>query len=232
MTREHDLTLPGPPETALFAAIPERPRRAMIVIHEIFGRQPEIDRVVQRFAARGWAAAAPNLFKGGLGCVLGAMESMSTGKGAAVEKVAVARKWLAAEARVPEQSFGIIGFCFGGGFALAAGPAFAAVSTNYGEVPRTETLRGIGPVVACYAGRDHVFEKSAKLEARLAPLGTKRDIKLYPSVGHSFLTDGRHPIARVFAWPFMHTEKNDPAVREEAWTRIFSFLEEHVPNGQ
>ncbi len=36
----------------VYAILPPEARRGVVVLHEIFGRQPEIDRVVQRFAAR------------------------------------------------------------------------------------------------------------------------------------------------------------------------------------
>ncbi len=53
----HEVTLPGAPArgdpTAPgYAALPPGATRAVVVIHEIFGRQPEIDRVVDRFVDR------------------------------------------------------------------------------------------------------------------------------------------------------------------------------------
>ncbi len=76
------------------------------------------------------------------------------------------RRWLCAESGIAEPRVGLIGFCFGGGFALAAGAGFGAVSTNYGAVPPTEAMRGIGPVIACYGGRDRAFEAPARSCAR------------------------------------------------------------------
>jgi len=42
-----------------YAALPAGATRGAVVLHEMFGRQPEIDRVVDRFAARGYAAIEP-----------------------------------------------------------------------------------------------------------------------------------------------------------------------------
>ena len=42
-----------------------------------------------------------------------------------------------------------MGFCLGGGFALAMGQGWGAVSANYGDVPRDDLLRGLPPTIAC-----------------------------------------------------------------------------------
>ena len=220
-----------PDGTPLYAVLPEGAGRGMIVIHEIFGRQPEIDRVVQRFAAAGYAAAAPDLFGRGarLACIASAMRAIKSGQGAAIDAVHAARLWLCEKSGLDQSRVGLIGFCFGGGFALAAGPGFAAVSTNYGEVPPTGVMRGIGPVIGCYAGRDRLFDNGEKLAARLAPLGVAPEVHRFETVGHSFLTDGDHPIAIALSRPFFHAEARAPAVREEAWKRILEFFERKIP---
>ena len=199
--------------------------RGMVVIHEIFGRTPEIDRVVERFADAGYAVAAPQLFQGGLGCIRAALVGAATGRGPAIDKVRAVRRFLCAQAGLEERRVGIIGFCFGGGFALAAGPGFGAVSTNYGAVPHADAMRGIGPVIACYGGRDLALASApAKLRARLAPLGVVPEILEYPTVGHSFLTDGHHPVAGALSRFLLHLEARDPAVREDAWQKILAFF--------
>jgi carboxymethylenebutenolidase len=48
-----EVTIPagdGAPALPGFAVIPDGATRGAVVIHEIFGRRPEIDRVVERFA--------------------------------------------------------------------------------------------------------------------------------------------------------------------------------------
>jgi carboxymethylenebutenolidase len=149
----------------------------------------------------------------------------ATGRGPAIDKVRAVRRWLAAQAGLEERRIGIIGFCFGGGFALAAGPGFGAVSTNYGDVPATKVMRAIGPVIGCYAGRDRLFANGDKLRARLLPLGVTPEVLDYPAAGHSFLTDGHHPVAAALSRFLLHTEAADPALREDAWQKILAFFE-------
>lgn len=52
MSEGFDVEIPGPdgaPSDPAYAFLPESPRRGMVVIHELLGRQPEIDHVVERF---------------------------------------------------------------------------------------------------------------------------------------------------------------------------------------
>ena len=225
-----ELTLPGAPSTPVHALLPPGARRGMIVIHEILGRQPEIDRVVARFAAAGWACAAPALFASGnrLACIRRAVSAIASGQGEQLEQIRATRRWLSAQAGIAEERIGLIGFCLGGGFALAAGPGFGAVSTNYGEVPPSEVMRGIGPVIGCYAGRDRLFRGNAvKLKRRLGRVGVTPEVHTFDEAGHSFLTDGHHPIAEFFTRPLMHLGEGSE-LREQAWARISEFFDRAI----
>jgi len=230
--QEREVTLPTfgtGPETPAFAAIPEAPRRGVVVIHEIFGRQPEIDRVVRRFAAAGYAAVAPDLFhRGKVRCLQDTFASMRTGEGIAVDQARGARAWLMAECGLAERQVALIGFCFGGGFALLAGRGWGAVSTNYGLIPSPAALQGIGPVIGCYGGRDRVFAKApATLKKNLARVGASAEVHLYEDAGHSFLTDGSHPIAEACSLGLFGIG-DTPDAREDGWKKIFAFFDRHL----
>jgi carboxymethylenebutenolidase len=228
----HDLEIPASgdvPATPAYAAFPDGARRGVVVIHEILGRQPEIDRVVERFAAAGYAALAPDLFaRGRFTCVRETMRALSSGDGPPVRQVLLARDHLASRAGITGDRIGIIGFCFGGGFALLAGRGFGAVSTNYGPIPSTEAMRGIGPVIACYGGRDRAFAKKGDLlRARLERLGRTPEVHVFPSVGHSFLTDGHHPVSSLLSRPVLRIGY-DPSVAEEGWAKILAFFDANL----
>jgi carboxymethylenebutenolidase len=209
------------------AALPDGATRGIVVIHELFGRQPEIDRVVERFGAAGYAAVGPDVFAGisKLGCIRRALATIGSGEGAMAERIDEARRWLCDRAGIDGAHVGVIGFCIGGGLALAVGRRFAAVSTNYGDLPPAEVLRHSPPVIACYGGRDRLFGRNAaRIEQRMAALGKPVEVHVFPSVGHSFLTDGHHPVARVLTWPLMEI-RWDPEVAEDGWRRILAFFE-------
>ena len=228
-----DVTIPGAgdtPPSPSYAVLPGGAARGMVVLHEIFGRMPEIDRVVDRFGAAGYAAIAPDLFRTSLRpiCIARAVRAIASGEGPQLDQIRRAREWLCERAELPEPKVGVIGFCMGGGFALAVGRGWGAVSTNYGEVPPTEVMRGIGPVIGCYGARDRVFGRNAeKLKQNLEPLGVEVETHTFPEVGHSFLTDGNHPIARRLSAPWLRVDYHPPTA-DEGWRLILDFFDRHL----
>lgn len=228
-----DIIVPGGdavPDSRAYAAIPEKPARGVVVIHEVYGPQPEIDRVAERFAARGYAAVAPALFEWVFSprCLRNAMLTMQTGTGPFVDQLRHVRRWLCAETGLGETQVGLIGFCVGGGFALAAGRGWGAVSCNYGDVPPMDVLPGIGPVIGCYGGRDVLFRGRAELlKKRVETVGAEVEVHAFPTAGHAFLTDGHHPVGAALSWPLMHV-RYDPAVAEEGWKAIMAFFDRHL----
>jgi carboxymethylenebutenolidase len=209
------------------AVLPAGASRGMVVIHELFGRQPEIDRVVERFGDAGYAAVGPDFFAGTSKpvCIRRSLATIASGEGPIAERIEAARQWLCERSGVDASHVGVIGFCIGGGLALAVGRRFGAVSTNYGDLPPDEVLRHSPPVIGCYGGRDRLFIRNAeRLRERMDALDKPAEVHVFPSVGHSFLTDGHHPIAYALSWPLMQI-RWDPAVAEDGWRRILTFFE-------
>lgn len=233
--RPHDVTIPGDeahrdPPTPAYAVLPAGATRAVVVIHEIFGPAPDIDAVVDRFAGRGYAAVAPDLFAHGrFACMRAVMRAMHSDDD--IMPVRVARRtrdWITEKTGVPPSCVGIIGFCFGGGFALVAGSGWAAVSTNYGQVPSAERMRGIGPVIACYGGRDIPFRHAGDtLRARLATVGVTPEVHTFPAAGHAFITDGKRPFASALTWPLLHV-RYEPEYAAQAWEKIDAFFDRNL----
>lgn len=220
----------GDPPAPALALVPPGARRGVVVIHEIFGPSPEVDRVVARLARAGYAVIAPDLFfHGRLACIRAVFAAARTGADVAPVRQAVrARDWLAKEAGLSTDHIGIIGFCFGGGFALLSGKHFGAVSANYGKVPELEALRGIGPTIGCFGGRDLAMRgEDKKLAERLTQLGVEHELFVPEDAGHSFLTDGHRPVAAFLTWPLMHV-KVDPKNAEAGWARILGFFDQHL----
>lgn len=209
--------------------------RGVVVVHEVFGVAPEILDVADRFAANGWGAVVPDLFSHGtrVGCLVRAMrESASGARGPVSDDIEAAWGWLADRGDVDGDRLAVVGFCLGGGLALAyaasAPLGVRAASVNYGQVPRDEAaLERVCPVVGSYGGRDRVYGRQAgRLERHLTALGIVHDVKLYPQAGHSFMTDGHHPIGKLIYWP-MHLGYSSRDA-DDAWTRIFAFFDQHV----
>ena len=85
----------------------------VIVLHEVFGPQPEILDVADRFAERGYAALAPDLFSAGvrLACLTRAMlESSRARPGTITAAIEASRAWLASRPEIDGERLAIIGF--------------------------------------------------------------------------------------------------------------------------
>jgi carboxymethylenebutenolidase len=150
------------------------------------------------------------------------------GWGRPVDQANATRQWLAAEAGLGNDQIRLIRFCLGGGFALAVGRGWGAVSSNYGTVPPTTVMRGIGPVIACYGGRDRAFARMApRLRKSLDVLGADGEVHVFPEVGHSFLTDGDHPVAAAMTRSVLRVDYQHH-VAEDAWQRIIGFFDRHL----
>ncbi len=220
------------------AAIPETQglHPGVVVIHEAFGDQPEMREVCDEFARRGYVAVMPDLYSAGgprFVCVARTMMEVARGKpGRACDHVAAAQAWLAARDDVDPERIGVIGFCMGGSFALTyiGQPAVdvKVAAVNYGEVPRrADALRSSCPVVASYGRRDMVTSgHAARLREHLEKLGIEHDVKLYEDAGHSFMTEGSHPIGRLVFLPMRIGYEQ--AAAADAWERVFAFFGERL----
>lgn len=213
-------------------ARPERagPHPGVVVIHEVFGDQPEMRAVCEEFARQGYVAVMPNLFRGrGPRPICVARTMIDASRGKVNDDIDAARSWLVQQEEVDGERIGVIGFCMGGGFALAyvAGgrPGVRAVAVNYGEVPReSASLRGACPIVGSYGARDKVLGRShaERLSRHLEALAIEHDVKVYDDAGHSFMTQGHHPIGKVVYLPMRLGYVQDAAV--DAWERVFAFF--------
>jgi len=214
---------------AAVARCPPAPTRGVVVLHELFGPQPEIGRVIERFSQAGYAAIAPDLFSAGaLRCVAQLTRAMRTGDGPAVDRIAAVRAWLCAETGLAPDHIGLIGFCFGGGFALAVGRGWGAISANYGRLPAEAALAGLGPTIACFGARDRSLTGAGPaLDAALTRAGVPHEVHVVPDVGHSFLTDGHHPIAAACTATLLRIGF-DPTAAEASWARIFAYFDHHL----
>jgi|SRR5690554_6649390 len=175
----------------------------IVVIQEWWGLVPHIQRVVDRFAAEGFSAIAPDLYRGET-----TTEPDEAGKlmmalnlEQAAKDMRGAIKFLQQHEAVSSERVGVTGFCMGGGLALmlaAQEPQdVAACVPFYGLIPwehaEPDWSRLDCPVRGHYAEQDDFFgpEKVAELQDKLRSLGKDVELTVHPGVDHAYFNDDR-----------------------------------------
>ena len=198
---------------------------AVLIIHEIFGLNDNIRDIARRFAREGYAALAVDLY------------SRSTPRALCITRVVFnlmrdplgsfsvydmdgAIKFLQEQPGVDREQVGVIGFCMGGGFALAMAvhnQEVRAASVFYGRNPNPITaLEKACPVVGSYGANDPIFSKvGQKTEQVMKGFGRPVDVKIYPGAGHSFFND----TGKAYR----------PEAAADSWQRTLGWFEEYLP---
>jgi len=238
MTIEH-VSFPGAagrPQRGWLTQPPgDAPAPGVLVIHELLGLVENQRPVLERFAAEGYVALAPDLFdRPGARplCIARTLNDLRRGEGEALDALRAAMGFLRAHPRVAGDRLGVAGFCMGGGFALlmALEPGVAAVAPFYGTSPAyLERVADSCPVVASFGERDTVFRGRARqLRAALEGAGVEHDVQSYAGAGHSFMTSD---LPGVTGWIAAHGPlrvgyHRDAA--EDSWRRMLAFFDRFV----
>jgi len=187
----------------------------VVVIQEYWGLVPHVQDVADRFAAEGFVALAPDLYRGEH-----AIEPDGAGKlmmGLNLEQAA--KDLSGAVELVRERSgragIGVVGYCMGGGLALVLAcqrpDAVRAVAPYYGVIPwaslQPDWSKLTAEVSGHYAELDDYFPPAAvaELEARLRALGRTATLTVHAGTHHAFFNDTR-------------PEVYDAAASAEAWS--------------
>ena len=222
----------------VYVAKPDGERRwpGVLVISDALGMSTDLRNQADWLAGEGYLAVAPDLYYWGgrLRCMFTAIRQFAAGEGEVFDDLAVVSDWLVDHGDCNGR-IGVIGFCLGGGFALALAVRgdYRASSVNYGDVPDDALARMADacPIVASYGELDRTLAKApGRLREALEVNGVAHDVKVYPETGHGFLND--HPSDEMPLWALVTGKLASTAYHEEsasdARRRIASFFDTHL----
>ena len=206
--------LARPDEDGLFPGI--------VVIHEAFGLNENIKDVARRFASSGYIALAVDLFSGrnAVICMFRLISGMQFNSlnHEGIRDLKAGLGFLLEQPGLARERVGAIGFCMGGGLAIAWASAdnrLKAIAPFYGMNPRPlKAVERMCPVVGSYPDKDFTTAHGKKLDVELDRYNIPHDIKIYADSKHSFFNDK----GRAY----------NAAASEDAWERIQTFFQEHV----
>ncbi len=207
--------------TTAYVATPENPsQKAVIVIHEWWGLNDHIKDITGRYAAEGFIAIAPDLYRGRIAAnseeAGGMMQALKIDDGLDTIKNSVE----AARSEYGLSHFGITGFCMGGTFALRAAcvlEGFSAAAPFYGDIPAEEILEKLRtPTIFISAINDGWIntEKVAALEEAAEKFELPIHSVKYEA-DHAFFNDTR-------------PEVYDETAARDAWALVTGFFNDRL----
>lgn len=196
----------------------------VIVIQEWWGLVPHIKEVADRFAAAGYVALAPDLYKGET--TTSPDEAgrlfMALNIDQSAQDLQAAVDFLLNHGTVTSQKLAVVGFCMGGQLALLAATVsnnISAVVDFYGIHPNVhpDFSKLSAPVLGIFGEKDSFVTPEAvqQLEQQIKQAGGTIETHTYPNAEHAFFNNTR-------------PEVYNSEAAKDAWNRTIEFLQQQV----
>jgi len=209
-----------------FLAVPagKGPWPTLIVVQEWWGLDAQTESIATRFAAEGYLAFAPDLYRGDLAALGDNQAAMSYVQKHAAHNVPDMVNAFDALKSHPDSTgrVGSVGFCFGGRMSLALGieRPVDAVCTFYGGQMQTlfDRMTTFHSPVLGFFGDEDVSIPSGTIEefrVLLNKLGVENQVIVYPKSGHAFFRDSDPHAYR-------------PHAAKDSWIVTKTFFKKHL----
>jgi carboxymethylenebutenolidase len=198
------------------------PRAAVIVIQEWWGLDEHIQDLTRRFAAEGFVALAPDLYKGQVATEPDEARKlvMELDMAEAVVEIDQGIAFLLEQEYVAGEKAGVVGFCMGGGLALQLAvnsERVGAAVPFYGTLLEPEQAAQVQAPVQAHYGTEDRFDLDALAEMGQIiedEAGQPSEVYTYEGAPHAFLNDT--------------AESYRPEAAAEAWERTLVWFRQHL----
>ena len=208
------------PTTAFVARPDAGGEKTIIVIQEWWGLNDHIKDIAGRYAAEGFTAIAPDLYRGKIAA--NPDEASKLMHDLAVEDgIDTIRNTVeAASKEFGTSHFGITGFCMGGTFALRAAcelEGFSAAAPFYGDIPEEEVLMKLRTPTIFISGTKDNWINPEKV-AFLEECAEKYELPVHSAkyeADHAFFNNTR-------------PEVYDEDAAQDAWALVVGFFKDKL----
>lgn len=199
----------------------------LIVIHEWWGLNQNIEAMARRLAGEGYQVLAVDLYQGQVGRTAqearALVQTVSQNPARAEENLQQAYQYLVEQGQATK--VGVMGWCFGGSWSLQTAlllPAKIAATIIYygGQISQfssaqLQTLQM--PILGIFGAEDRSIPLTEvrQLETNLQQLGKEAQIIIYENAGHAFANPSG--------------ERYVPEAAEAAWKVTIDFLNQNLP---
>lgn len=207
--------------TGAYVALPETNNgKSVIVIHEWWGLNDHIKDISNRYAAEGFIAVAPDLYRGKLAAdpaeAGGMMNALAIEDGLDTINKAIE----AAALSFDLSHFGITGYCMGGTFALRAAcelEGMSAAAPFYGDIPPDDVLQKLKTPTIFISGTKDGWINPEKV-ATLEDAAERFELPIHSvkyNADHAFFNNTR-------------PEVYDETAAKDAWALVTGFFNDKL----
>lgn len=209
--------------TTAYVAMPDETNentRGVVLIQEWWGLNDHIKDIADRYAAEGFVAVAPDLYRGKLAAnpkeAGEMMQALKIEDGIDTIKNAVAKT----RETYGLNKLGVTGFCMGGTFALRAAcelEDFGAAAPFYGDIPPADVLKNLKTPTLFIAGAKDGWINAEKVgELKRVALENNLPVEtVVYDADHAFFNDTRPQVY-------------DAAAALDAWGRVLDLFRKNL----